>query len=29
MADEEFAIMLENEVHPAVANVYLKWDNAD
>jgi hypothetical protein len=26
MTDEEFANMLSKEVHPAVANVYLKWD---
>jgi hypothetical protein len=27
MTDEEFAQMLTNEVHPSVANVYLKWNN--
>jgi hypothetical protein len=26
MTDEQFANMLSKEVHPAVANVYLKWD---
>jgi hypothetical protein len=29
MTDEQFAVMLENEVHPAVANVYLKWNTID
>jgi len=27
MSDEEFVSMLKNEVHPAVANVYLEWTN--
>lgn len=27
MTDEEFVTMLKKEVHPAVANVYLKWNN--
>jgi hypothetical protein len=27
MTDEQFAQMLTNEVHPSVANVYLKWNN--
>ena len=25
MTDQEFAAMLKNEVHPAVADVYLQW----
>ena len=26
MSDKEFVMMLKEEVHPAVANVYLEWD---
>ena len=26
MTDEEFAAMLLKDVHPSVANVYLKWN---
>ncbi len=29
MTDEAFVAMLKNEVHPAVANVYLKWNPTD
>jgi hypothetical protein len=29
MTDEEFTNMVKNEVHPAVANVYLKWNKID
>jgi hypothetical protein len=29
LTDEEFADMLKKEVHPSVANVYLKWTRAD
>lgn len=28
MTSEEFAAMLKNEVHPSVADVYLKWNKA-
>jgi hypothetical protein len=29
MTDEEFIEMLKKEVHPSLANVYLKWNEAD
>jgi hypothetical protein len=29
MTDEEFADMLKKEVHPSVANVYVKWNKID
>ena len=29
MTDEAFADMLDKEVHPSVANVYLKWNEKD
>ena len=29
MSDEEFVNMLKTEVHPSVANVYLKWSEAE
>lgn len=29
MTDEDFVTMLKNEVHPSVADVYLKWDSEE